>query len=236
MHRLGFRSSDVAQLIQYLKAHPFIRVASVFSHLASAGDPDARAYTLGQIQLFDAFYQSLSEGLGYKPMRHILNTGGAVYFPEYQYEAVRLGIGLYGAGMPEMHGQLQPVHTLKARLSQVHNIAEGDSVGYDRAFIAPKAMRIGTINVGYADGLRRCAGNQKYSVLIHGNPAPILGKVCMDMAMVDLTNQPEAQQGDEVIVFGQTHSIDHLPEVCDTNAYEILTGISQRVARVFLYS
>jgi alanine racemase len=131
---------------------------------------------------------------------------------------------------------LQPVHTLKARISQIHDIAAGASVGYDRAFTAPYAMRIGTINIGYADGLRRCAGNQKYSVHVHDKPATILGKVCMDMTMIDLSALPEAQVGDEVIIFGPNLPVDDLARVCNTIPYEILTGISQRVARVLLYS
>ncbi len=236
MHRLGFDVDDVSKLSDWLTAHTSVHVASVFTHLAASGDPKERDFTLAQIHAYDAFYQKLSSRLGYRPDRHVLNTAGVVHFPEYQYEAVRLGIGLYGAGMPEMSGQLLPVHSFKARISQVHEIAAGASVGYDRAFIAPKAIRIGTINVGYADGLRRCAGHEKYAVTIHDKPAAILGKVCMDMAMVDLSAIPEATPGDEVIIFGQHHPVDAMAKVCDTNAYEILTGISQRVARVLVYS
>jgi alanine racemase len=236
MHRLGFSTVKATELVTWLREHPSIRVASVFTHLAAAGDPRERTFTLGQISAFDVFYQILAKGLGYSPERHILNSHGVLYFPEFQYEAVRLGIGLYGAGMPELQGQLEPVHAFKARISQVQEIDAGASVGYDRAFIAPGAMRIGTINVGYADGLRRCAGHQKYAVLISGKPAPILGKVCMDMTMVDLSDHPDVGAGEEVIIFGQRHAIDDLAAVCDTNAYEILTGISQRVARVLVYS
>jgi alanine racemase len=236
MHRLGFKSTDAPALLKILHTQKSIRVASVFTHLAAAGNKDERDFTLGQIKEFNTFYETLAEGLGYRPMRHVLNTNGVLYFPEYQYEAVRLGIGLYGAGLPETIPQLQAVHTLKARISQIHEIASGTTVGYDRAFTAPRDMRLGTINIGYADGLRRCAGHLKYPVLVHGKRAAILGKVCMDMAMIDLTNHPEAQPGDEVIIFGPEHSVDELARVCDTIPYEILTGISQRVARVFLYS
>jgi alanine racemase len=149
---------------------------------------------------------------------------------------VRLGIGLYGAGVGDTKGALQAVHTLKARLSQVHEIQAGASVGYDRAYRAPEAMRIGTMNIGYADGLRRSAGHEKYSVLVNSKPSAILGKVCMDMAMIDLSDHPEAQPGDEVIIFGPQAPVDDLARICDTIPYEILTGISQRVARVFVYS
>ncbi len=236
MHRLGFKTADAPALLDWLKNNRQIKVDSVFTHLSAAGDPHEREFTLGQIAEFNAFYDVLVTGLGYRPDRHILNTSGVLYFPEYQYEAVRLGIGLYGAGVGEMSGPLQAVHTLKARISQIHEIEAGASVGYDRAFISPRPMRIGTINIGYADGLRRSAGNQKYSVHVNGAPADIIGKVCMDMTMIDLSAHPEAQAGDEVIIFGPNLPVDDLARVCNTIPYEILTGISQRVARVFVYS
>ncbi|HLF63226.1 MAG TPA: bifunctional UDP-N-acetylmuramoyl-tripeptide:D-alanyl-D-alanine ligase/alanine racemase [Saprospiraceae bacterium] len=236
MHRLGFHASDAPALLDWLNNNNKIKVTSVFTHLAAAGDPGEREFTLAQIAEFNSFYYKLVSGLNYNPDRHVLNTSGVLYFPEYQYEAVRLGIGLYGAGVGEMGGQLQAVHTLKARISQIHDIAAGASVGYDRAFKAPHAMRIGTINIGYADGLRRSAGNQNYSVHIDGKPAAILGKVCMDMTMIDLSAHTEAQPGNEVIIFGPNLPVDELARVCDTIPYEILTGISQRVARVFVYS
>lgn len=236
MHRLGLRLGDLPELIVWLRAHPQIRVASVFTHLAASGDLRARDFTLGQVAEFNAFYMSLTEAIGYAPDRHVLNTAGVLYYPEFQYEAVRLGIGLYGAGLPEPIAGLQPVHTLKARISQIHQIGKGATVGYDRAFVAPSAMRIGTINIGYADGLRRCAGHQRYAVHVGGKPAMILGKVCMDMTMIDLSAHPDARPGDEVIIFGPHLKVDDLAQVCDTIPYEILTGISQRVARVLVYS
>ncbi len=236
MHRLGFKQHDLPGLSEWLSQHPDISVASVFTHLAAAGDPNERDFTLAQIAAFDAFYDALIPVLGYRPDRHVLNTKGVLLYPEFQYEGVRLGIGLYGAGVEEVGNQLQAVHTLKAHISQIHDIAAGDSVGYDRAFIASRAMRIGTINIGYADGLRRCAGNQKYAVHIDGRPAPILGKICMDMTMLDLSAHPDAEPDDEVIIFGPNLPVDELARVCDTIPYEILTGISQRVAKVLVYS
>ncbi len=235
MHRLGFQVEDAARVREWLLSHPWVEAESVFTHPAAAKDRQEQEFTRTQIARFDDFCTVLYDGLGYRPWRHVLNTGGVLNYPEYQYEGVRLGIGLYGTGIRDRTVVLQPVHTLRAQISQIHDISRGETVGYDRAFKADHDMRIGTINIGYADGLRRCAGNERFAVLVHGIPAVILGHVCMDMAMIDLTEQPDVRPGDEVIVFGPGLPVERLAEVCNTTSYEVLTGISSRIARVFVY-
>ena len=169
-------------------------------------------------------------------MRHILNSNGINRFPQYQMEMVRLGIGLYGIdGSQTIQNQLQKVHTLKASISQIKNITKGESIGYNRKGKAKKAMRIATISIGYADGLMRSAGNENFSVLIQGKRADIVGNICMDMCMVDVTEIPEAATGDEVIIFGKEPMVEELANAMGTIPYEIFPIISARVKRVYLY-
>jgi alanine racemase len=169
-------------------------------------------------------------------MRHILNSSGINRFPQYQMEMVRLGIGLYGIdGSQSIQNQLQKVHTLKATISQIKNIKKGETIGYGRKGNSKKSMRIATISIGYADGLMRSVGNGKFSVLIQGKRADIVGNVCMDMCMVDVTKIPEAATGDEVIIFGKDPSVEELANVMGTIPYEIFPTISGRVKKVYLY-
>jgi len=181
-------------------------------------------------------YSKISRTLKYKPLRHILNSSGINRFPQHQMEMVRLGIGLYGIdSSQEIQNQLQKVHTLKATISQIKNIAAKETIGYSRKGKAKKSMRIATISIGYADGLMRSAGNERYSVLIQGKPAKIIGNVCMDMCMVDVTKIPEAAVGDEVIIFGKNPTVEELAKTMGTIPYEIFPIISNRVKRVYLY-
>ncbi len=233
MHRLGFESADVPHLLQALKAYPRLRVASIFSHLAAADKPQFTDFTHSQARAFMEMYQQITAGLGYKPMRHIANSGAIPRFQEYQFEMVRLGIGLYGAegtGLPE---PLQVVHTLKARISQLRWVKAGETVGYNRNGPVQKDARIATVNIGYADGLLRAAGGGRYAFNIRGYAAPTVGNICMDMCMVDVTHIPDAAVGDEVIVFGEQPRVEDLAQVYDTISYEVFTGISSRVKRVY---
>lgn len=185
-------------------------------------------------------YAMLADRLGYRPNRHILNSSGIVRFPEHQMEMVRLGIGLYGIdGSGEVQEKLQTVNTLKATVSQVKNIPGGHTVGYSRQGVATQPMRIATLSIGYADGLSRKAGNGNFSILINGNKAPLIGNVCMDMAMADITHIPDVQEGDEAIIFGKDSKGHELPvqelaNCLDTIPYEIFTSISGRVKRVYI--
>ena len=174
--------------------------------------------------------------LGYLPMRHILNSGGIVRFPEYQMDMVRLGVGLYGIDSSGLiQDKLQTVSTLKATVSQIQNISAGDTVSYGRSGKAEQDMTIATLSIGYADGLPRAAGNGKFHVKIKGQDAPIFGNVCMDMCMVDVTNIAGVQQGDEVVVFGENPKVENLAAAVGTIPYEIFPTISDRVKRVYLY-
>lgn len=233
MHRLGFEPKDLEALIVRLAAHPNLRVQSVFSHLAASDAAAHDDFTHRQASVFQASYETLKSGLGYAPLRHLLNTGGIDRFPQYQFEMVRLGIGLYGIGSGRMKDALRVVNTLKATISQVKEVSAGETVGYNRNGPVTHASRIATISIGYADGFLRLAGNGRYEVMIHGQKAPTIGNVCMDMTMVDVTGIPEAREGDEVLIFGEQLPVQELALTLQTIPYEVFTNISARVKRVY---
>ncbi len=233
MHRLGFEKSEVSELITLLQHNNFVKVTSIFSHLAASDNFDFKAFTLQQIEQFEAIASEISTTLQIQPIRHILNTSGIFNFPEYQFEMVRLGIGIYGVGNSEEEQiSLENVSVLKSIISQIRTVNENESIGYSRKFVVQKEMRIATIPIGYADGIRRAWGNEKGYVLIHNQKATILGNICMDMLMVDVTSIP-CEERDEVIIFGENPHVQEIASVCDTIPYEILTSISQRVKRIF---
>ncbi len=233
MHRLGFEKDGLPDLIQVLRATKNIEIKSIFSHLATSDDPGQRDFALEQIRKFDDLSQNLIQKLGISPIRHILNTSGISQFPEAQYDMVRLGIGLYGiSNDPQEQPMLQNVGTLKSIISQLRSIPEGDSVGYGRRFVAPKTSLIATVPIGYADGISRHWGNQRGYVMVSGQKAPIVGSICMDMLMADVTDIP-CREGDSVILLGEQPSAVEMASALHTIPYEILTSISQRVRRVF---
>ena len=234
MNRLGFDLPDLPALATLIADHSQLRVKSIFSHLAASDDPAHDAFTHQQFALFDKMYTHLCKDLPSPPLRHLLNTGGIARFPQYQMEMVRLGIGLYGidhSGL--LKDQLIPVHRLISTLSQIRMVKANESIGYNRSGKALTDKRIGIINIGYADGLPRAAGNGKYTVLVAGKQAPIIGNICMDMCMIDLTEIPAAQEGDEVLIFGKEQPIEHLANCLHTIPYEIFTNISERVRRIY---
>ena len=236
MRRLGFEEKDLDSLISILKKNKHVKIQSIFSHLVGSETNEHDNFTKKQVARFQKMYDKICGGLKIHPMRHILNSSGINRFPQYQMEMVRLGIGLYGIdGSQSIQNQLQKVHTLKATISQIKNINKGETIGYGRKGKAKKAMRIATISIGYADGLMRSVGNGKFSVLIQGKRANIVGNVCMDMCMVDVTETPEAATGDEVIIFGKDPTVEELAHVMGTIPYEIFPIISNRVKRVYLY-
>jgi alanine racemase len=236
MHRLGFLETDLPVLMQVLSAHPMVRVASVFSHLSSSEDQADDAFTHLQADRFLAAYHSLCGCLGYSPRRHLLNSAGIARFPQYQFEMVRLGLGLYGIdGSGTLSGRLEKAHALKATVVQVKEVGPGARVGYNRRGIVSEGGRIAVVNLGYADGLMRLAGNHMYSLRILGRDFPIIGSICMDLTMVDLGNSEDISIGDEVIVFDKDKPVDLLAEACQTIPYEILTRISARVRRLFVH-
>lgn len=235
MKRLGFEQADVPKLEELLRGNEFIRVKSIFSHLAASDERDQDAFTQIQIALFDKLSSALIESLGYPVMRHIANTAAILRFPEAQYDMVRLGIGLYGIDSSGiLSSRLLNVGTLKTTITQVKDLSAGETVGYGRHGKASGKRKIATIKIGYADGYSRLFSRGKGYVMIKGKPAPVIGNVCMDMTMVDITGI-DAHEGDEVIVFGEKPAIAELAAWAGTIPYEILTNVSQRVKRVYYY-
>lgn len=235
MHRLGFEEGNLEELIALLQVSPQLSVRSIFSHLAASEDADHDKFSHLQARRFADMYERIAGALGYRPLRHLLNSSGIVRFPEYQMDLVRLGIGIYGIDSSrELQAELQPVLTLKATISQIKEVPAEETVGYGRQGQLSEPKRIAVISIGYADGLLRGAGNGRFSVLIRGRLAPIVGNVCMDMCMVDLSQTPDAAEGDEVIVFGKDQPVQLLADSLQTIPYEVFTNISGRVKRLYV--
>lgn len=234
MHRLGFGREDLPELVRFLETAALCRVRAVFTHLASSGNPGDDDFTHAQVHRFQEMYSALTETLGYRPMRHVLNSSGIIRFPAYHLEMVRLGLGLYGKDLTGvLQRELATVLQLKARISQIRSLAPGETVGYNRRGRIHRNSRIATVTVGYADGLPRLAGNGRYALRVGGKAAPLVGDVCMDMCMIDVTHIPEAREGSEVIVFGREADVDELAGAAQTIPYEIFTNISERVKRIY---
>jgi alanine racemase len=233
MHRLGFEEEQLGDLIATLKENQYVAVKSILSHMATSDDLEHHEFALYQIALFEKMSSLIITKLKIKPIRHILNTSGISNFPKAQYDMVRLGIGLYGiSNDPEEQPNLENVGTLKSIISQIRTIDVGESVGYGRRFIATKTTKVATIPIGYADGISRHWGNGVGFVTINDQKAPIIGSICMDMLMVDVS-EISCIEGDSVVIFGESPTVIYLAEKLQTIPYEILTGISQRVKRVF---
>lgn len=233
MHRLGFEAGNLDELIAVLKDNKFVNVKSILSHMATSDDLVNQEFAHRQLDLFEKLSSKLMTELQINPIRHILNTSGISNFSESQYDMVRLGIGLYGVSNdPEEQKYLENVGTLKSIISQIRSIQKGESVGYGRRFIAKRPTKIATIPIGYADGISRHWGNGLGFVTINNQKATIIGSVCMDMLMVDIT-EISCKEGDSVIIFGESPTVSFIAEQLQTIPYEILTGISQRVKRVF---
>ncbi|KGL62037.1 alanine racemase [Polaribacter sp. Hel1_85] len=229
LNRLGFWHTDIPKIITSLKETTHVKVQSLFSHLAASEDLEEQDFTINQINNFAYIAQQFYRHLGYEPMLHILNTSGVVNFPKAQFDMVRVGIGLYGFGNDEKEtAQLKNTHNLKSIISQIHIVEPGETVGYNRAFIAKRQSKTATIPIGHADGLSRRLGNKKGFVLINNQKAPIIGNVCMDMIMVNIS-KIDCKEGDEVIIFNSQEMIQHIADVSETIPYETLTAISQRV-------
>ncbi len=233
MHRLGFVEADISELMHLLSAHPFLRVASIFSHLVGADEVEHISFSRQQIRAFESLSGKIIAGLGYRPLRHICNSAGIIRYPEARFEMVRLGIGLYGVESAGLEQEsLQTVGTLKTTISQIKSLPKGETVGYGRRGVLERDARIATIAIGYADGLDRGFSRGVGQVLVNGVLCPVVGNICMDMTMIDVTEAP-CEEGDQVIIFGKDHSIIQLADQIGTIPYEILTGVSERVKRVF---
>ncbi len=234
MHRLGFEQEDIIELISILKNNDRIIIKSIFSHLAASDDSNFDEFTNEQISTFNTISKQIADEFNYKIIRHIANSAAISRFPDAQFDMVRQGIALYGVGIdPKTQKNLKAVSKLKTIISQIKTIHKGDSVGYNRAFIADKTMRIATIPIGYADGYDRRFSKGVGNMMIKGKLYPIIGNVCMDMCMIDLKDS-DAKEGDEVCVFGDNPNIMDLAKSINTIPYEILTSISQRVKRIYI--
>ena len=234
MHRLGFMSEELPELMEFLKTCQTVRVKSVYSHLAAADDPSCDDFTVEQVELFRKNADMLTESLGYRPLYHILNSAGIERFPQYQFDMVRLGIGIYGvSAIPG--NRLCPVASFKCKILQVKPLKPSDgTIGYGRrGKIAEDGTVIATIPVGYADGVDRHLSSGKGRFVVNGHSVPTIGNICMDMCMLDVTGT-DAKVGDTVTIFGENPTISDLAEILGTIPYEILTSVPRRIERIIV--
>ena len=235
MHRLGFMPDELDILWRLLGETKAVHIKSVFSHLIGSEDPSLDDFTRKQISALNEMADKIQEAVGYESIRHIANTAGISRWPEAQLGMVRLGIGLYG--IDHSFGDRSPLSTvtsLKTTISQVKELQPGETVGYNRKGKLPKGGKIATVKIGYADGYNRKLGNGVGKMLVAGKEVPTIGNICMDMTMLDITGI-NVTEGDEVIVFNEKIRVEDIARQLDTIPYEVLTGISQRVKRVYYY-
>jgi alanine racemase len=232
LHRLGLDSGQVdAWEHQFLQAGCFT-IQSIFSHLAASEDPDQDAFTLLQYDRFIQTATSLEKKLGYRTIKHIANSAAAIRHPAFRLDMVRLGIGLYGIEMaPGL--SLLPVATLRSSIAQLHTLSAGETIGYNRRTTLTRPSVIATVRLGYADGYPRTLGNGVGHVVVHGQQVPTVGTICMDMFMIDVTDIKDVGVGSEVILFGALLPVQQVAAWAGTIPYEILTGISSRVKRIY---
>lgn len=235
MHRLGFTVDDMPDLIEALRRAPGLKIGSILSHLVASEDPRHDAFTRSQITTFLEMASAIGRAVDQRPLLHIANTAAISRFPEARLDMVRLGIGLHGiGGSAEETALLRPVATLSTPIAQIKHIPAGDGVSYGRRWVASRDSRIATLPIGYADGLSRRLGNGVGSMWINGHRAPIVGAVCMDMCMVDVTDI-SCTVHDTAVVFGREHPVQEMADALGTIPYEVLTGIAQRVKRVYVH-
>ena len=233
LNRLGFGLEDISKIAETVSKTKAVHITSLFSHLAESEVLDDKAFTVSQIEHFKTIYKQVYAKLDYRPFLHLCNTSGIINYPEAHFDMVRSGIGLNGFGNdPNVNKHLKPIAALKTNISQIHHIKKGESLGYNRAFIAQRDTKTATLPIGHADGIKRQYGNKNGFVTINNQKAYILGNVCMDMIMVDITSI-DCNEGDEVIVFDDKYTAEALAENVQSISYELITAISQRVKRVF---
>lgn len=233
MHRLGFLPDELPAVVAYLKQHPHWRVATVFSHMVGADEARFNDFSRQQAETFNEAVAVLEAGLGYRPVRHLLNSAGIVRFPEYTFDMVRVGIGLYGVESSQLAAsRVRTVGTLSTTISQIKTVKAGDSVGYSRSGQLDHDARIATLAIGYADGFDRRLGNGVGQVWVNGVLCSTVGNICMDMTMIDVTDA-DVSEGDRVEIFGVNRPVMEVARQINTIPYEVLTGISERVKRVF---
>lgn len=232
MHRLGFMTDEIKDLTDFLPNCPYVKVKSLYSHLAAAEDPSCDEFTIGQIEMFRTNSERIISSIGYSPMRHILNSAGIERFPQYQFDMVRLGVGIYGiSALPDVH--LATVASFKCKIIQIKHLKPDDgTIGYGRCGkIAEKGTVIATIPVGYADGIDRHLGNGAISFMLNGHRVPTIGNICMDMCMLDISGV-EASVGDTVTIFGESPTASEIASVLGTIPYEVFTSVPRRIERI----
>ena len=237
MHRLGFGAEDISQLLERLDRYSdTVRVVSLFTHLCVADDPKQDDFTHSQIELFNSFTDSVTDHLSYPVLRHAAASAAILRFKDAHFDMCRLGLGMYGYGY-EHNDNLEPVSTLRTRIVQIRTLQAGESVGYGRAGVLNRTSRIATIPIGYADGLDRHLGCGRWSMLVAGKAAPTVGRICMDSCMIDITDIADVCEGDEVTIFSPVagNSAEDMAALLDTIPYEVLTSVSKRVKRIYIY-
>jgi alanine racemase len=237
MHRLGFENHEIDTLCDMLEVNRYMRVQSVFSHLAASEAVKHDEFTKTQIKRFEKAFKEIERSLGYTVIKHLCNTAGIIRWPSAQYDMVRLGIGLYGidSAVPASNRALQPIASLKTSIAQVKKIKAGDTISYSRSGKLAKDGKIATVRIGYADGYLRAFGNGVGKMLVKGTLVPTVGNITMDMCMLDVSGL-DVNEGDEVVIFDEQHQrIEELATQIGTIPYEILTNVSQRVKRVYFY-
>ena len=235
MHRLGFNEEEIEEMLLLVKACPTLKIASVFTHLTASEDVKEDEFTQKQIDKFDTICKKIDAQISYLYLKHILNTAGIVRFPQAQYDMVRLGLGLYGyCPLPEVQQQLQSVITLSSVITQIKKIRKGETVGYNRAFTAQKDMQIAIVPVGYADGFPKELSNGVGTMLVQGKSCSIIGKINMDITVIDVTHLNDIAIGEEVTIYGAENSLEKIGTRINKTPYELLTAISKRVPRIYV--
>ncbi|GET46707.1 alanine racemase [Capnocytophaga felis] len=234
MNRLGFLPQQIENVCQILADKKQVRVRTAYSHLLASEDKNAETYMQEQIRKFVECQQIIEKYFPYKVLYHNCNTSGILNYPQAHFDMVRSGIGMYGFGNDaEYQANFRPITILKTLISQIHDVPKGGYVGYNFGFQAETLTRTATISVGHADGLNRIYGKGVGFVYINDKKAPIVGNVCMDMLMVDVS-EIDCQEGDEVIIFDEKHTSEILAETAQTISYELITSLSRRIKRVYV--
>lgn len=232
MNRLGFKPDEMEELLEIIKQDKYLFVEGIFSHLAASEDPEQDEFSLRQANVFVEMCREIEAQLDYRPIRHLLNSAGILRFPQFAMDMVRLGIGLHGFIGKSRHPQLKIPHRLTSRISQIKTVSKGESVGYGRMFRAERQHKIAILPIGYADGLRRQLSHGRWLVNVNGQYAPTVGWICMDMCMIDVSGI-DCKEGDRVVIFSSENNLEKMSGICNTIPYELLTGLSHRIKRVF---